>query len=50
MVGVLVGLVSFVGTTLCVVICGYDVGGRGDYVAIAICVICWFSWYICVHS
>ena len=23
---------------------------NGDYIAIAICGICWLSWYICVHS
>ena len=50
MVGLLGGLVGFVVTKVCVVICGCDVGGHGGYLTMAICGICWFSWYICVHS
>ena len=50
MVGLLGGLVGFVGTNVCVVTCGCDVGFNWDCLAMAICVICWLSWYICVHS
>ena len=42
-------LVSVLGTKGCVVTCGCTVGVHGKYVSMSICVICWLSWYICVH-